>query len=81
MRQRANRGSRRDDAPEWLATASDGEIEVLGLDGIENVLVDAFGPEEWRVFARARFRALIGRCLKSAARIGRATAAAKPGAR
>ena len=53
---------------DWLSTARDGELELLGVDGIEDIFVSAFGPDESEVFRRARFRAVVRRCLESAVR-------------
>lgn len=63
-------------AREWLEEACDGEIEVLGLRGLEDVLVSAYGPDEWELGARCQARASIRRVLKAAARLGRQPEAA-----
>lgn len=71
MRRRNDRRRGKAEAREWLAEASDKRLARLGLRGLEDVLVIAFGPDEdSQIFELAAVRAAIGRSIQTAAQIG-----------
>lgn len=59
-------------AREWVDHARDGELEVLGIDGLASTAADVAGASAAFPFARAAMVTRFRRLLKAAHRIGAA---------